>query len=70
MNCAKLHIETRAVLMEVDHDGQQVYVETLQAQPAAPNLNQLMPSDDMVAERLTHPIITTYIDTDNITFER
>lgn len=63
-------IETQATLIEIDHDGQQSYVETLQTLPNGVSVNQLLPSDDTVAARLTHPIITTYIDTDNITFER
>lgn len=57
--------------MEMDHDNHQVYSETI-AVPAAgnPDVSFLMPSEDAVAARLTSPIVTTFIDTEKITFER
>lgn len=59
-----------ANVMEVDHDARQIYVETMQVQPQVPDISMLAPTDDQVAARLTSPIVTTYIDTEKISFER
>lgn len=60
-----------AIMMEIDHDSKQVYVERLQVSAvdseAAAYLHQ---SEDHISARLTSPIVTTYIDTDKISFER
>jgi hypothetical protein len=58
-----------AVMMEVDHDTQQVYVEQM-CKISAEDLQFLQPNEDAISSRLTTPIVTTYIDTDKISFER
>ena len=59
-----------ATVMEIDHDMRQVFTETMQVLPQVPDISFLTPSDDAVAARLTAPIVTTYIDTGKISFER
>lgn len=58
-------------MMEIDHDTRQVYVEQLRAitNPLI-DVSFMKPSDEVVSARLTTPIVTTYIDTDKISFER
>nr|CAD7261178.1 unnamed protein product [Timema shepardi] len=58
-----------AIMMEVDHETQQVYVEKMRV-ISPEDLQYLQPSEDVVSSRLTTPIVTTYIDTDKISFER
>ncbi|XP_023723986.1 ankyrin repeat domain-containing protein 13D isoform X1 [Cryptotermes secundus] len=58
-----------AVMMEVDHETQQVYVEQMRM-ISAEDLQFLQPSEEAISSRLTTPIVTTYIDTDKISFER
>jgi len=58
-----------AVMMEVDHETQQVYVEQMHM-ISAEDLQFLQPSEEAVSTRLTAPIVTTYIDIDKISFER
>ncbi|KAG8233087.1 hypothetical protein J437_LFUL013087 [Ladona fulva] len=58
-----------AMMMEVDHETHQVYVD--QMHMASPeDLHCLQPSERAISARLTTPIVTTYIDTDKISFER
>lgn len=59
-----------AVVMEVDHDNQEVYSETIQIQQMPMLSSMLEPTEEEVAARLTSPIMTTFIDTDKIAFER
>ena len=65
-----LTIVDHALVMEVDHDLHQVYTETMRVLPDPPDLDLLVPSEDQVAARITTPIVTTYIDTEKISFER
>ena len=58
-----------AVMMEVDHETQQVYVEQMHM-ISAEDLQFLQPSEEAVSSRLTAPIVTTYVDIDKISFER
>lgn len=61
----------RAVLLEMDHEAKEVFVEelrTLQEEQVARRL--MVPSDDAVVSRLTSPIVHTYVDTGKISFER
>lgn len=61
--------DDKATMMEVDHETRQVFVE--QMKMVSPDeMRVLHPSHEMVGARLTAPIVTTYIDTDKISFER
>ncbi|KAM9373139.1 ankyrin repeat domain-containing protein 13D isoform 3-T3 [Phaethornis superciliosus] len=64
--------EEGAVVMEVDHDKQVVYTETLALALHEPELllAAMQPSEEHVAGRLTSPIVSTHLDTRNIAFER
>ncbi|CAH2015963.1 unnamed protein product [Acanthoscelides obtectus] len=57
-----------ATMMEIDHDLQQVYCEQMRTTDDA--LGILIPNEESVSQRLTTPIVTTYIDTEKISFER
>ncbi|KAL0173883.1 hypothetical protein M9458_029851, partial [Cirrhinus mrigala] len=73
---------SNAMVMEVDHDRQLVFCETLpcpSSSPASPStrpcttalslLGALQPSDEQVAARLSAPVVATQLDTRNISFE-
>ncbi|KAK3606459.1 hypothetical protein CHS0354_041405 [Potamilus streckersoni] len=62
--------ENSATIMEIDHDQREVFTETMQLQLISPDISILRPTDDAIAARLTNPIVTTYIDTEKICFER
>ncbi|NWS65281.1 AN13D protein, partial [Chunga burmeisteri] len=57
--------EEGAVVMEVDHDKQVVYTETLALALHEPDLllAAMQPSEEHVAGRLTSPIVSTHLDT-------
>ncbi|XP_072163526.1 ankyrin repeat domain-containing protein 13D-like [Diadema setosum] len=55
--------------MEIDHDAQAVYSETLELQ-AHHDISRMQPSEAAVAQRLTSPLVNTFIDTDKIEFTR
>ncbi|KAF5295163.1 hypothetical protein FQR65_LT10551 [Abscondita terminalis] len=57
-----------ATMMEVDHDARQVYSEQMKV--PTDTLGVLIPSEESLSQRLTTPIVTTYVDTDKISFER
>jgi len=59
-----------ATFMEIDHDAHQVFTETIRVLPLQSDASIMQPSEDAVAARLTAPIVTTFIDTEKITFER
>lgn len=62
----------RAEFIEMDHDNQVVdleHFELLQEQQGL-TLSSVRPTSDQVASRLTTPIVSTYLDTKNISFER
>lgn len=56
-------------MMEVDHESRKVYVEHMKL-IGDENVHLMEPSEEGVVTRLTNPIVTTYIDTDKISFER
>ncbi|KAG2459531.1 AN13B protein, partial [Polypterus senegalus] len=60
-----------AVVMEVDHDRQLVYSESLSLpeHDREALLSTVQPSDDQVTSRLTAAVVTTQLDTKNISFE-
>ncbi|XP_060754076.1 ankyrin repeat domain-containing protein 13B isoform X2 [Neoarius graeffei] len=72
--------DSSAMVMEVDHDRQLVFCETLPCLSSSPSsrpqstalslLGVLQPSDEQVAARLSAPVVTTQLDTRNISFER
>ncbi|CAB1347680.1 unnamed protein product [Coregonus sp. 'balchen'] len=73
--------DSSAVVMEVDHDRQLVFCETLcvssltspsprQGTTILGLLGALQPSEEQVAARLSAPVVTTQLDTKNIAFER
>lgn len=80
------HSDSSATVMEVDHDRQLVFCETLpclsssSSSPASPSsrlctnalslLGAPQPSDEQVAARLSAPVVATQLDTRNISFER
>jgi len=59
-----------AVFMEMDHDNHQIFTETITVPTVNADASFSLPSEDAVAARITSPIVTTFIDTDKITFER
>lgn len=59
------------MLVEVDHDAKQAFIEEMKTVADVDDAQQLMaPSDDAVASRLSSPIVHTYVDTEAISFER
>nr|XP_050854874.1 ankyrin repeat domain-containing protein 13D isoform X1 [Vespula vulgaris] len=58
-----------ATMMEVDHETKKVYVEHMKLL-SDDNIQLMEPSEEGILARLTSPIVTTYIDTDKISFER
>eukprot|EP00073_Rattus_norvegicus_P050762 XP_017453146.1 PREDICTED: ankyrin repeat domain-containing protein 13B isoform X4 [Rattus norvegicus] len=64
--------DTSAVVMEIDHDRRVVYMETLAlaGQDRELLLAASQPSEEQVLSRLTAPVVTTQLDTKNISFER
>ncbi|XP_054257956.1 ankyrin repeat domain-containing protein 13D isoform X4 [Macrosteles quadrilineatus] len=59
----------KATMMEVDHETRQVFVEQMSV-VSPEELRVIHPSHETIGARLTAPIVTTYIDTDKISFER
>lgn len=55
-------------MMEIDHDSHQVHFEQMRTTDEA--LDVLIPNEESVSQRLTTPIVTTYVDTEKISFER
>ncbi|XP_017882466.1 ankyrin repeat domain-containing protein 13D isoform X3 [Ceratina calcarata] len=58
-----------ATMMEVDHKTRKVYVEHIKLVDID-DMQLMEPSEEGVLARLSNPIVTTYIDTDKISFER
>lgn len=56
-------------MMEIDHETEEVFMEQMKILPPE-NFLSLQRSVKAVSSRLTSPIVTTYIDTDKINFER
>ncbi|OWK14603.1 ANKRD13B [Cervus elaphus hippelaphus] len=64
--------DASAVVMEIDHDRRVVYTETLAlaGQDRELLLAAAQPTEEQVLSRLTAPVVTTQLDTKNISFER
>ena len=58
--------------MEVNHDSKKVYMEQMKILPAhmMSVMVALSPSPEQVASRFQAPIVTTYVDTEKIKFDR
>lgn len=67
-----LRLDTSAVVMEIDHDRHVVYSETLALATHDQEglLSAVQPTEEQVMGRLTAPVVTTQLDTRNISFER
>lgn len=61
-------LDDGATMMEVDHDTKKVYVEHIKL--VEEDMQMIEPFEEGIIARLTNPIVTTYIDTDKISFER
>ncbi|MCL4146048.1 UNVERIFIED_CONTAM: hypothetical protein GTU68_022616 [Idotea baltica] len=59
-----------ATMLEVDHDAEEVNIETIESVDQNDLSGQMKPHQALVTHRLRTPIVTTYIDTDKISFER
>ncbi|XP_078083433.1 ankyrin repeat domain-containing protein 13A isoform X2 [Mustelus asterias] len=61
-----------AEFIEIDHDNQVVDREhfTLSQEQQSLTLSSIKPTKDQIANRLTSPIVSTVLDTKNISFER
>lgn len=59
---------TGAKFYEIDHDTRQVYVEEMGIEPDVASLKFTSP--EQVQHRLSTPLIQTFLDTDNISFQR
>lgn len=61
-----------AVIMEVNHDSKKVFMEQMKILPAhmMSVMVALSPSPEQVASRFQAPIVTTYVDTEKIRFDR
>lgn len=59
-----------ATMMEIDHDLRQVFCEQMKVPDMAFPGGALLPTDEALSQRLTTPIVTTYVDTEKISFER
>ncbi|KAM4795772.1 ankyrin repeat domain-containing protein 13B isoform 2-T2 [Rhinophrynus dorsalis] len=64
--------DTSAVVMEIDHDRRVVFSETLTlgSQDNEVLLAAVQPTEEQAMSRLTAPVVTTQLDTKNISFER
>jgi hypothetical protein len=66
-----MHITDRsATVMEIDHDKREVFSETMQILPENFDMSVMEPSPNSICARLTNPVVTTYVDTGKISFER
>lgn len=59
-----------ATFLEVDHETHRVYVEEIQMIPLDQGIEVMRPSDDIIASRLSAPIVSFDVDTKKISFER
>lgn len=63
--------EESAKFYDVNHDNNQVHIDKLVLKDFKNEVNSFFQSSDVMAQaRLTCPTSITYLDTDNIVFER
>nr|CAG4640900.1 EOG090X0784 [Eulimnadia texana] len=64
--------ENKAVLMEINHETRDVYIEELRTEASALELADTLtaPSPQAVEARITTPIVNTFLDIEKISFER
>lgn len=55
-------------MMEIDHDEKQYLYDEMKTEEQY--LGIVLPNEETVSQRLTNPIVTTYIDIEKISFER
>ncbi|KAF6025635.1 ANKRD13D [Bugula neritina] len=60
----------RTQVLEIDHDAGVVYSEIIQDIVVKPSMEQMRPSLDQISERLTAPVVSSYVNTEKIGFER
>jgi len=56
-------------MLEIDHEKREVYTEMLRM-INPDDLHFMQPTEEAISTRLTTPVVTTYIDTEKISFER
>ena len=61
-----------ATFLEINHDAHTVSTETVAivAEMNEDDMETLSPTDEAVEARLTSPVVTTFVDTEKIAFER
>ena len=61
-----------ATFLEINHDAHTVATETVAivAEMSEDDMEALSPTDEAVEARLTSPVVTTFVDTEKIAFER
>ncbi|XP_031561945.1 ankyrin repeat domain-containing protein 13D-like [Actinia tenebrosa] len=62
--------ENGGVFLEIDHDRGRVWKETLSIRDDVRDVSSTKVSEDVLNQRMSAPIVTTYLDTDNIAFTR
>lgn len=56
-------------MMEIDHETEEVFIDQLKIISSEPVLS-VQETNKAVSSKLTSPIVTTYLDTNKINFER
>ena len=61
-----------ATFLEINHDAHTVATETvaIASDMSEEDMEALSPTDEAVEARLTSPVVTTFVDTEKIAFER
>lgn len=60
-------LDDGATMMEIDHETKQIYCEQMKSPPDSMST---IPAKENISHRFASPIVTTYVDTDKISFER
>ncbi|KAK3736291.1 hypothetical protein QZH41_020756 [Actinostola sp. cb2023] len=62
--------ESGGMFLEIDHDKKRVWKETLSIRDDIRDIASTKPSEDVLTQRMSSPIVTTYLDTDKLAFTR